>query len=143
MDARGFWKWAQVALALAAGAAAFRLGWWLDMRRSADPVARDIARLSSSKVFERAQAAASLGLSRDPRVIGALLEALKDPADAVQANAAIGLGKLRDPRAVGALRQALYDDNADVRRRATQALLESGEDVAVSTGASNAERGER
>ncbi|MEK9144363.1 MAG: HEAT repeat domain-containing protein [Elusimicrobiota bacterium] len=116
MEACGVWKIARLTFGVLAGAAAFRLGWWMDMRRSTDPVAQDIARLSSAKVFERAQAAAALGLSRDPRVIEPLMAALKDPADAVQANAAMALGKLRDPRAAGALRKALEDDNADVRR---------------------------
>ena len=130
-------------LAAAVGAGAFRLGWWLDMRLSSDPTAQDIARLSSANIFERAQAAAALGLTRDQRAIEPLLAALKDPADAVQANAALSLGKLRDPRAVEALRLAFEDDNADVRRRAAQALLELGEDVTVSTAAQKAEESGR
>lgn len=74
----------------------------------------------------KVQAALTLGKLkvREPRVIAALIEAMRDDNEAVRVVAAQTLGKLGDASAADALRGAASDKSAMVRTQAQKALDE-------------------
>ena len=80
--------------------------------------------LAQSDAFRvRAQAAISLGrVEADPRIVGALSEALDDSHPAVRTAAAASLERLSDPSALDALRERRNDRDRAVRRAIRSAL---------------------
>ncbi|MBL7134198.1 MAG: HEAT repeat domain-containing protein, partial [Phycisphaerae bacterium] len=72
-----------------------------------------------------------LGLSKDPRVVVPLIEALSDDDSDVRKAAAKALGRLSDKRAVKPLVKALSDDEYYVRGAAAKALGQLGDKRAV------------
>jgi HEAT repeat protein len=73
-------------------------------------------------VHRRQDTAYVLGMTRDPKAVPALLDALRDSDAALRMVAAEALGKVGDPRAAEALRlTALNDPNGQVRKAASKA----------------------
>ena len=99
------------------------------------------ALISGGSFRVKVQAALTLGKikAREPRVIDALIEAMRDDNEAVRGAAAQTLGKLGDPSASDALRAATNDKSPMVRAQAQKALGE----IAHGGGAAPAARGPR
>lgn len=92
---------------------------------------RLVKQLQDPDAAVRAQAAVSLGQTKDRRAVEPLLTALKDSHPNVRASAATALGALNDARAVEPLIQAMTDANPVVRAEAAMALGEIKEPRAV------------
>jgi len=87
-----------------------------------------IVALGDEHANVRASAAEQLGKLRDPVLLPHLLQALRDPADAVKEKAAEALGMLARPESTAALEAALEEQNQDewVTLREAEALIQSG-----------------
>jgi HEAT repeat protein len=70
----------------------------------------------------RRNAAWVLGRQRDPRILPALLAAVKDTDEAVRLRVAEALGAWRDDSVVPALQTLIQDSDADVRTMAAQSI---------------------
>jgi HEAT repeat protein len=69
--------------------------------------------------------------SKDKRVVGKLISALKDSDESVRRRAAYALGEIRDKRAVEPLISALKDSDGNVRGSAASALGKIGDERAL------------
>jgi hypothetical protein len=89
-----------------------------------DPIAVEVARLSSRHESSRVDAVGNLGRMRDPRAIPALVDRLKnDHSKDVRTAAATALGEIGDPNAAVILERAvIYDKKQEVRDAASVAL---------------------
>ena len=89
---------------------------------------RIVALAGDAHLSVRRQAIVLLGLSRDPRALASLRDALRDPIAAVRRTAGDALNDLGDPEVAGAVAETLTDGSALVRWRAARFLFELGDE---------------
>jgi hypothetical protein len=94
-------------------------------------VDEEIKDLQSPNPRLRGMAARVLAFSDGSRIVGPLIEALKDAEPEVRQFAAAGLGRAGDTRAVEPLLALLKDDRREVRSAAAEALGKLGDKRAV------------
>jgi len=98
-----------------------------------EPTDQLLSRLKSPAPENRWQAAEQLTVRHDPRIVTAIIRAMRDPKGTVRVCVmASALGHLKDPRALSALTEASLDPvNRDLRLCAVQSLGMLGDRRAI------------
>ncbi len=109
---------------------------------AAVPALQQVVQVDKS-AWVRRSAVDALGWTGDPRAIGALMGATKDPNEEVRRLAALQLGRLKAEEAISSLTDLFSDSNEDVRwaavravdglrnRQAVPALVQAAQDHSV------------